>query len=127
MKTLSNMNSKFITYHDPDNKINILNIDVIDVCYSDSCKTKIHYKSVDTRLQEYVIETPEKLWNKIKNISDDFVKLHFSSNEVVLINKQSIIRVFKDNSRTKISLSSNEISNIYVAESVEKVLELLNT
>ena len=124
------MNEQFITYHDNDNNINILNIKYIVACANENKNKNIYSIILFKKLAKYNIlskETPEKLFKKITELgNNDFIKLHLPNNKVVIINKRFIIDCTKEKNKTKISIDSNTLNYIYVIEPIEKIIELIN-
>lgn len=122
------MNEQFITYHDNDNNINILNIKYIVACYNDNKNTILTSKKlVNDNVNIIIKETPEKLYGKILKLNNnDFIKLHFQNNKVIIINKKIITYCIKKNDKTKISIEHEKLAAFYVIEPVEKIIELIN-
>lgn len=105
------MNEQFITYHDNDNKNTILT----------------SKKLVNDDVNIIIKETPEKLYGKILKLNNnDFIKLHFQNNEVIIINKKFITNCHNKNDKTKISIEHEKLAAFYVIEPVEKIIELIN-
>lgn len=122
------MNEQFITYHDNDNNINILNIKYIVACYNDNKNIILTSKKlVNDNVNIIIKETPEKLYGKILKLNNnDFIKLHFQNNKVIIINKKFITYCINKNHITKISIEHEKVAVFYVIEPIEKIIELIN-
>lgn len=119
----------FITVHDEDNDIIIINIkNIYRITVQDEKEPIIIYNYDNGELLLHIKETPDKLYNKLKDKGYiNFIKLHDENNYPEIINLNYISSFMKDDDHVECKFNDDYYTEaIPVIEKIEKIEEIVN-
>lgn len=119
----------FITVHDEDNDIILINIKYIyRITVQDEKDSIIIYNYDNDNSLLHIKETPDKLYNKLKDKGYiNFIKLHDENNYPEIINLNYISIFMKDDDHVECKFNDDYYTNaIPVIEKIEKIEEIIN-